>query len=65
MSFARGFKTRCENIAQSTRTDLDLRPSDPLPVVALAHYLGARIITPYDVPGMSGGCVASSLGGRR
>ena len=53
MPFARGFKTRCENIAQSTRTDLGRRAADPLPMSDLANYLGARIITPSDVPGMS------------
>ena len=57
MSFARGFKTRCENIAQSIRVDLELQPSDPLPVTELAAYLGAQIITPSDIPDMS----ASSL----
>ena len=54
MTFARGFKTRCENIAQSIRTDLALDPTDPLSVDDLADYLGAQIITPHDVPGMPG-----------
>ena len=54
MSFARGFKTRCENISQSIRTGLALTPTDPLSVDGLADYLGAQIITPYDVPGMQG-----------
>ena len=62
MSFARGFKTRCENIAQSIRLDLGLRPGDPLPVSDLAAYLGARIITPPDVPGMSGSSLRVLLG---
>ena len=53
MSFARGFKTRCENIAQSIRQELGRRPSAPLPVDELAAYLGARVITPSDVPGLS------------
>ncbi len=53
MPFARGFKTRCENIAQSIRMDLGRRAADPLPMSELANYLGARIITPSDVPGMS------------
>ena len=53
MPFARGFKTRCENIAQSIRLDLGRGPGDPLPVTELADYLGVRIITPYDIPGMS------------
>ena len=54
MPFARGFKTRCENIAQSIRTTLELHPSDPLSVDDLADYLGAQIITPHAVPGISG-----------
>ena len=54
MPFERGFKTRCENIARSIRLDLGLGPSDPLPATALATYLGARIITPSEIPGMSG-----------
>lgn len=54
MPFARGFKTRCENIAQSIRAELELQPSDPLSVDALADYLGAKIITPHEVSGMSG-----------
>ena len=53
VSFARGFKTRCENMAESIRLDLELRPSDPLPMTELAAYLGARIITPSDIPGIS------------
>ena len=57
MPFARGFKTRCENIAQATRADLGLHPSDPLLVDDLADYLGAQIITPRDVPGMPGGAL--------
>ena len=54
MPFARGFKTRCENIAQSVRSDLDLHPSDPLPATELATYLGVRVIIPSDIAGMSG-----------
>ena len=57
MPFARGFKTRCENIAQSIRRDLGRRPGDPLPAEELAGYLDVRMITPADIPGMS----ASSL----
>ena len=53
MPFARGFKTRCENIAQSIRLEQNRRPSDPLAMTELAAYLGVRIITPTDIPGMS------------
>ena len=54
MPFARGFKTRCENIAQSVRVDLGKKETDPLPANELAAYLGVAIITPQDIPGMSG-----------
>ena len=54
MTFPRGFKTRCENISQSIRADLERLPSDPLSVDILADYLGAQVITPHDIPGMSG-----------
>ena len=53
MPFARGFKTRCENIAQSIRRDLGKRPSDPLAMAELAAYLGVRVITPPEIPDMS------------
>ena len=54
MPFARGFKTRCENIALSVRQDLALDEWDPLPVDELAGYLGVETITPQQIPGMSG-----------
>lgn len=53
MALARGFKTRCENIAQSIRVDLERGPSDPLPPTELAVYLGVHIVAPHDLPGMS------------
>ena len=52
MPFARGFKTRCENIARSTRVALERRPDDPLAATELANYLGVGIIGPEDIPGM-------------
>lgn len=54
MPLPRGFKTRCENLAQSVRVDLGLKASDPLPASELAAYLGVKVITPVDIPGMSG-----------
>ena len=54
MPLVRGFKTRCENIARSVRSDLGLEESEPLPADGLAVYLGVRVITPQDIPGMSG-----------
>ena len=53
MPFARGFKTRCENIARATRVALERRPDDPLAVTELADYLGVGIIGPEDIHGMS------------
>ena len=53
MAFARGFKARCENIAETIRRELGLRPHDPLSVTELAEYLGAWLITPSDIPRMS------------
>ena len=53
MPLERGFKTRCENIAQSIREELDLRPSDPLQAHVLAGYLDVRLVTPAEIPGMS------------
>ena len=58
MAFARGFKTRCENIAESIRVDLDRAPSEPLPAVSLARYVGVQTIVPSNIPGMS----AAALG---
>ena len=52
MPFARGFKTRCENIARATRVALERRPDDPLAVIELADYLDVGIIGPEDIPGM-------------
>ena len=52
MPFARGFKTRCENIAQATRVALERRPDAPLTVTELADYLGVGIIGPEDISGM-------------
>ena len=54
MPLPRGFKTRCENIAQSVRVDLGRKASDPLPASELATYLGVKVVTPLDIPGMSG-----------
>ena len=54
MPLPRGFKTRCENIAQSVRLDLGKGASDPLPADELAAYLQVGIISPKDIPGISG-----------
>ena len=53
MAFERGFKTRCENIAESVRLDLGLTRIAPLGMETLANYLDVKLIEPTDVPGMS------------
>ena len=53
MRFERGFKTRCENISESVRRDMGLRPSEPLPMEQLARYLDVRLLDPRSIPGMS------------
>ena len=53
MSFERGFKSRCENIALSMRQDLGLLPNSPLRDEVLATYLNVQLIQPNEVPKMS------------
>lgn len=53
MGFARGFKTRCENIAEGVRRELGLSPYSVLNMGDLSHYLGVRLITPDEVSGLS------------
>ena len=53
MAFARGFKTRSENIAESIRVELDRAPSAPLPADELADYVDVQVVVPTDIPGMS------------
>ena len=52
----RGFKTRCEEMSRSLRTELGLDPFAPLPAETLASYLGVYLwsvesleLTPADV----------------
>ena len=53
MAFARGFKARCENMAETIRRELGRRPYDVVSATELAAYVGARLIAPSDIPGMS------------
>ena len=39
----RGFKTRCEEMSRSLRTELGLDPTAPLPAEQLALYLGVQV----------------------
>lgn len=52
--FRRGFKTWCENIAASLRTDFKLPQSAPLDPVVLSNSLSVALLTPDDIPGIAG-----------
>ena len=49
----RGFKTWCETTAEKYRTDLGLKPVDPLDPTELAVHLGVILWRPEDVPELS------------
>lgn len=51
--FERGFKAWCERFAAQKRSDLGLRPSEPLDAFLLAKHLGIKVITPLEVPGLA------------
>jgi hypothetical protein len=48
----RGFKTWAERVSGAVRRELGHAPHDPLPPEELAGYLGVRLWTPLDVPGL-------------
>lgn len=50
--FERGFKAWCERYAIEKRTELGLKPADPLDPFKLAENLHIRVWTPHDVPGL-------------
>ena len=49
----RGFKSRCEAMANSLRAALGLEPRDPLPVDQLASFLGVTIWSLHDLEGVT------------
>lgn len=53
MAFERGFKTRCENLAETVRRDLALLRDAALPPERLAAYLHIQLLHPKDLPGIS------------
>lgn len=53
MPFARGFRARCENIAEQVRRDIGLIATAPLNVQQTASTIGVRLLTPSEVRGMS------------
>ena len=45
----RGFKTRCEEMSRSLRTELGLGSDAPLPAEQLASYLGVYVLSVDDL----------------
>jgi hypothetical protein len=56
--YARGFKSWCERVALQQRTELSLRPEDPLDPIALAKHLGVAVWTAEQIPGLDPVCLA-------
>lgn len=50
--YPRGFKTWCENVAVSVRSDLQLNVRSPLDPRVLAGHLDVALNTPDDIPGI-------------
>ena len=50
----RGFKTWAENLAEGLRRELGTSPVGPIDLVALAQSLGVKLLTPRELPGVSG-----------
>jgi len=53
MNLERGFKSWAERTSGSLRSDLGLLPHAPLPPTKLAIFLGVRLLTPKQIPGLS------------
>jgi|SRR6267142_5654855 len=49
----RGFKTWAERFSLSLRKEMGLTGTEPLNPRALARFVGARILTPDQIPGLS------------
>ncbi len=61
MSFQRGFKTRCENLAETVRKDVGLQPDAALAPEIVATYLNIQLLHPKDIPGMPAGALDALL----
>ena len=48
----RGFKTWAERTASVVRRELGLSPTQALDPQRLAEYLGIRVVSPFDLPGL-------------
>ena len=57
MSFQRGFKAWCENVALQVRRELELAPTGALNPRQLASHLGIEVRTPYDIPVLDPACL--------
>jgi len=60
-SFDRGFKSWAERCATGLRQELNLEPYQPLNPRDLARYLGVRLLTPRDIPGLPSDCIKQLL----
>lgn len=49
----RGFKSWAERLSVGVRRDLGLAQHAPLPMEQLAEYLGAELVTPHEINGLS------------
>ena len=59
--FERGYKTWCEKYAVEKRSELGLKPTDPLDSLLLAKNLKIRVWTPHDVPGLNEETISTLL----
>lgn len=57
MSFQRGFKAWCENVALQVRRDLELVPTAALNPRQLTSHLEIEVRTPYDIAGLDRACL--------
>jgi hypothetical protein len=59
-----GFKAEAERTALHYRKELNLDEFAPLPAVALAKHMGVRIMTPYEIPGITDDLIELLLNGK-
>jgi len=51
--FQRGFKAWCENVALQARREFGLKPFEPIDLSALVAHVGATVLYPEQIPGLS------------
>lgn len=59
--FERGFKTRCETLSAQRRSNLGLRPFEPLDAFVLAASLETEVHSVDEVPGLDGDSLSTLL----